>query len=202
MDGIGRLRTAKTRARFLMLFLTGMRPAQLMRLQPHDLDFTERLITVQPAKGDNGALIYMNDDIVMAAQLFVAAEAWGAYDSRSFAKTLQRNGWPKGVRPYTMRHKVGQTLRARGADLGDIQDHLGHASPTTTRQHYLEPDLARLKATSERLDSRLDKTALLHRPTTGTTPQKGTTRQKTPKNAREPGDTKGRLRGSNIAKTA
>jgi integrase len=157
----GYLRDMKTRARFLVLATTGMRPTQLMRAETHDLDVAERLWTIQPAKGDNGGLMYLNDEMLVAAQLFIAADAWGVYDSRSFSKTLHRNGWPKGVRPYTVRHKVGQTLRARGADLGDIQDHLGHASPTTTREHYLEPDLARLKDTSERLAGRLDPEAML-----------------------------------------
>ena len=176
----------KTRARFLVLATTGMRPTQLMRAETHDLDVAERLWTIQPAKGDNGGLMYLNDEMLVAAQLFIAADAWGAYDSRSFSKTLHRNGWPKGVRPYTVRHKVGQTLRARGADLGDIQDHLGHASPTTTREHYLEPDLERLKATSERLAGRLGPEALLRTPTTRRKGRKPTLNENKPQSAHGP----------------
>lgn len=175
----GRLRDMKTRARFLVLAMTGMRPAQLMRAKPYDIE--GRMWTIQPAKGDNGGLIYINDEIAQAVTLFVAAQAWGVYDSRSFSKTLQRNGWPKGIRPYTLRHRVGQHLRASGADLGDIQDHLGHASPATTRKHYLEPDLERLKATSERLVGRLDPDALLRTTTTTKKKRKSTSGENRPR---------------------
>jgi integrase len=159
MPGVGRLRDAKTRARFLVLALTGVRPAQLMRALPVDLSLDERLWVFQPAKGDKGTVIYLNDDMLRAARLFIAADSWGKYDGRSFVKTLHRNGWPKGMRVYNVRHAVGQTLKRRGAELGDIADHLGHRSIATTRQFYTEPDLARLRATSELLDGRFDDAA-------------------------------------------
>jgi integrase len=155
MPGIGRLRDAKTRARFLVLATTGMRPAQLKRALALDISLDERLWIVQPAKGDKGTVIYLNDDMLRATQLFIAAKAWGWFDGRSFVKTLHRNGWPKGLRVYNVRHAVGQTLRRRGAELGDVADHLGHRSLATTRQFYVEPELARLKATSQLLDGRI-----------------------------------------------
>jgi integrase len=196
----GRLWDAKTRARFLVLALIGVRPAQLRRSLPVDLNVAERLWVFQPAKGDNGMVAYLNDEQLGAAQLFVTAKAWGDYDGRSFVKTLQRNGWPKGVRPYNARHTVGQTLRRRGADLGDVQDHLGHKSPTTTRQFYLEPDLERLKATSERLAGRIDPTALLHPSPTMRRKRKSTKDETRPQFAhRADGPTDG-LRAASIAK--
>lgn len=182
----GRLRDAKTRARFLVLMLIGMRPAQLKRSVPADLDRSARLWEFQPAKGDNGMVAYLNEQQLAAADLFVAADAWGWWDGNSFVDVLHRNGWPKGVRPYNARHMVGQTLRRLGADLGDIQDHLGHKSPTTTRQHYLEPDLERLKATSEMLAGRLSAEALLQPPTTRTRGRKPTTHTNTPHFAPSP----------------
>lgn len=153
--GSRRLRDAKTRARFLVLGTMGMRPAQLKRAVPADLSLDERLWVIHPAKGDKGAVMYLNDEMLAAARLFVAADAWGDFDSSSFVKTLYRNGWPRGVRPYNMRHAVGQALRRRGAELGDISDHFGHRSLATTRQFYVEPDPERMKATSERLNGRL-----------------------------------------------
>lgn len=160
VHGIGRLRSAKTRARFLILALTGVRPIQLMRATPAHLDWTRGLWYVDPAKDDGGTVIAFNEQIRAAWELFAAARAWGRYDSRSFSKTLHRNGWPKGVRPYQTRHTVGQLLRELGADLGDIQDHLGHRSPNTTRAFYVGPSLERLRAISARLDGRVDAAAL------------------------------------------
>lgn len=155
MDGIGRLRTAKTRARFLVLATTGQRPAQVQRAQPFDVDLERRQWTVRPAKGDQGALVYLNDDMLHAWQVFIAARAWGRYDSRSFCRTLYRNGWPKGIRPYNLRHSVGLSLSELGVDLGDIQAHMGHTSPATTRQFYVPTLPARMKGVSAKLDGRL-----------------------------------------------
>lgn len=155
----GRLRDAKTRARFVVLATTGQRPAQLVRAQPFDVDLVARRWVVRPAKGDRGTVLYLNDDMLAAWQLFVAADAFGDYDQRSFVKTLQRNGWPKGVRPYNLRHRVGQALNAAGVDLGDIQTHMGHKSPTTTRKFYVSPVPARLQAASAAIDRQVDPAA-------------------------------------------
>ena len=155
MPGIGRLRDAKTRARFLTLSTVGMRPAQLKRALRVDILLDLRLWIVQPAKGDKGAVIYLNDEMLAATLLFIAADAFGWFDGRSFVKTLQRNGWPKGIRPYNVRHAVGQALKRGGVRIEDIRDHLGHRSSATTETFYLEPELAQLKATSEKLEGRI-----------------------------------------------
>lgn len=152
----GKLRDAKTRARFLLLTLTGVRPAQLQRALPVDLDWTRGVWYVDPAKGDEGTIVAFNEQIRAAWQVFISADAWGRYDSRSFSKTIKRNGWPKGVRPYQLRHTVGQTLKELGVPLGGIQDHMGHASPTTTSEFYLGPSLEQLRDISAKLDGRLD----------------------------------------------
>lgn len=152
---IGRLWDGKTRARFLVLATTGQRPTQVRRAQPADVDLERRIWFVEPAKGDNGAIVYLNDDMHAAWSLFIAANAWGRYDSRSFAKTLRRNGWPKGIRPYTLRHTVGLSMSELGIELGDISAHMGHANINTTRQAYVPALLSRLKDASERIDGRL-----------------------------------------------
>lgn len=159
MDGIGRLRTAKTRARFLVLATTGQRPAQLKRTRQMDVDLERRVWFVPPAKGDAGTIVYLNDEMLAAWRLFIAARAWGHYDGRSFARTLQRNGWPKAIRPYNLRHTVGLRLSELGVDLGDIQSALGHSSPTTTRI-YVPGVLARLREASAKLDGRIGLEAL------------------------------------------
>lgn len=170
----GLLRDAKTRARYLVLATTGQRPAQLKRAKPADVDLERRLWFVDPAKGDNGTIVYLNDDMRAAWGLFIAAQAWGAYDGRSFAKTLRWNGWPTGIRPYNLRHSVGLSLSELGVDLGDIQHAMGHTSPNTTRI-YVPGVLARLKAASGKLDGRLT-----HGPDTNQTGGKDTLRENRP----------------------
>lgn len=148
-----RLRTAKTRARFLVLVTTGQRPAQLQRAQPADVDLERGVWIVRAAKGGEDIPVYLNSEMQDAWRAFITAQAWGAYDTRSFARTLRRCGWPKGIRPYHVRHATGFSLSARGADLGDIQLSLGHRDPTTTRV-YVGAVEQRMRDVSARLEGR------------------------------------------------
>lgn len=151
----GVVHDAKIRARYLVLATTGQRPAQMMRAQPEDVDLDRRIWFVRPAKGGAGSTVYLNDEMVLAWRLFVAAGAWGVYDTSDFAKALRHCGWPKGVRPYALRHSVGLALSELGADLGDIQSHMGHTSPQTTRSFYVPELPSRMKAVSHKLEGRL-----------------------------------------------
>lgn len=152
-EAIGRLRNAKTRARFLVLASTGQRPAQLKRATPRDVDLGRGVWQVHAAKGGESITVFLNAEMLAAWQLFIAAKAWGHFDKRNFARVLKRCGWPVGARPYTLRHATGLTLRARGGDLADIQDHLGHTDVSTTRIYAAAVD-ARKQAISDLLDGR------------------------------------------------
>jgi integrase len=152
-----RLKDGKTLARFLVLATCGQRPCQVRRARRRvDVDFEARVWDVEPAKGDAGGPIGLNAEMLAAWELFDRVNAWGDFNARSFVNTLRRHGWPAGVRPYQMRHQVGQTLAARGVDLGDIQLHMGHTTPATTRRFYVPGELARAHAASARIDGRFD----------------------------------------------
>jgi integrase len=150
----GRLRDGKTRARFLVLATCGKRPCQVMRARPIDVDLRARLWDVEPAKNSHGGPLYLNDEMLAAWQAFDQANAWGPYDPVSFAKTLRRNGWPAGVRPYRMRHQTLQTMSSKGVDFGAVQQAAGHASPETTRRSYVPHEIAQSKAASAAIEGR------------------------------------------------
>ncbi len=152
----GRLRDAKTRARFLVMVTTGQRPVQIARTQPEDVRLDQGIWYVPVAKGGEAVALPLNGDMVIAWQVFIAAQAWGRWDSRSFARTLRTSGWPATVRPYNARHTVGIALSEGGVDLGDIQPFLGHRRLETTRTFYVPGLLSRLKAASAVLDNRLN----------------------------------------------
>lgn len=161
----GTLRDAKTRARFLVLATTGRRPCEVMRAERADVDLDRRLWFTRTGKGGLNTIVMMNDEMFAAWQLFVAAQAWGAYDCRSFAKTVRRSGWPAKIRPYNLRHSTALAIRARGGDLEDVQDQLGHASIETARSFYLHALPARQKAISETLSGRFPPEGFLPRST-------------------------------------
>lgn len=150
----GWIRSPKTRARFLVLVTTGQRPTQLRKTTRRDVDLERRIWWVPPAKDGERVPLYLNAEQYAALTAFVQANAWGHYDARSFARTLRSCGWPPGIAPYNVRHAVGMTLSARGRDLGDIQQHLGHTTMATTRAFYVPGLDERFKAVSASLDGR------------------------------------------------
>lgn len=126
----------KSRGRFLVYAATGQRPAQIGRAEPADVDLARKVWFVRDAKGGEPVSLPLNDDMVKAWRVFIAAKAWGTFDPSSLAKVLRRHGWPKGLRPYKLRSTFAIDLLLGGADLGDVQGLLGHADITTTRKYY------------------------------------------------------------------
>ena len=149
------LRDGKTRARFRVLASTGVRPSELMRALPADVDLDRRVWTVRDGKGGFRPGLYLTDDMLAAWQRFIEAEAWGEYNTGSMAKVLRSAGWPKTVRPYNTRHTVGITLSEAGADLSDVQQVMGHKRIETTRRHYVPVLQSRMQQAGELLTGRL-----------------------------------------------
>jgi site-specific recombinase XerD len=148
------LTDAKTRARFMVLAATGVRPAELKRATPADVNLVQRFWIVRTAKGGDPRTLWLNDDMLAAWKAFAAAGAWGEYDGSDYAKALYAAGWPKDVRPYQARHSLALQLSELGGDLGDVQGVLGHRQIGTTRKHYAPVLVSRLKSASERLAGR------------------------------------------------
>lgn len=126
----------KSRGRFLVYASTGQRPAQIGRAQPADVDLARRVWFVRDAKGGEPVSLPLNEGMVKAWRIFIAANAWGPFDPTSLAKVIRRHGWPKNLRPYALRRTFAIDLLLGGADLGDVQGLLGHADITTTRKYY------------------------------------------------------------------
>lgn len=135
----------KAYARFLVRATTGQRPAQIMRATRQDVDLRRRLWFVRAAKGGDPIVLPLDADMVKAWKVFIAADAWGTFDTRSFSHTIRRHGWPKGIRPYALRSTFAIDMILGGADLGDVQAALGHRRIDTTRAHYASIQLARMR---------------------------------------------------------
>lgn len=155
---VNRASSPVTYARFLVRALTGQRADQIMNTQPTDVDLDARIWWVRPAKGGNAIPFPLNDEQIVAWQIFIAAPtskqnptgAWGAWDWRSFSKTLKRHGWPADIPPKNLRHTFAIDHLLAGTDLGDLQGLLGHANVQTTRTFYAPVLVSRLASAMTR----------------------------------------------------
>ena len=144
----------KTRARFMVLAATGMRPAQLRRAEPIDVNLKRRIWLVRPAKGGNRIPLVLTTDMVAAWRAFIAADAWGSFDGSDYARALYAAGWPQHVRPYNVKHTIGITLAESDAEWEDIKDYFGHTDVKTTRI-YTGLVMKRLRSTAKKLEGRI-----------------------------------------------
>lgn len=152
----GILRDAKTRARFMLRAVTGKRPSEIMRAEPGDVDLERREWRVRDGKGGWSEGLYLNDEMIAAWELFIQADAWGAFETSAMAKTLRAAGWTETARPYELRHSAGIALSDAGVDLSDISGFLGHKDLRTTRQTYVPIRQARMQRASEALAGRFN----------------------------------------------
>jgi integrase len=155
-EATGRLRDSKTRARFMVRAATGVRPSELMRAVPADVDLDRAHWATRDGKGGlRPGGMPLNAEQVHAWKVFIAADAWGDFNTGSQARVLRTAGWPAGVRPYNLRHAVGMTLAEQNTDLADTSAYLGHKRQLTTRSHYVPVTHGRMRDASNRLDGRL-----------------------------------------------
>jgi hypothetical protein len=121
---------------------------------PADVDLERRVWIPRDGKGGWGPGVYLNDDMLEAWKLFAAVDAWGPFDSGSFAERIRAAGLPPALTPYQLRHTVGIALSEAGIDLQDISQHMGHKRTDTTRRHYVPVLASRLQRASEALNDR------------------------------------------------
>jgi len=145
-----------TLGRYLVLNTTAQRPTQVMRADPGDVKLDARLWIVRSAKGAPAHTITLNTDMLKAWRVFIAAKAWGPYDTSLHAKRLRACGWPAAIRPYNARHSVAQdALQLHDVNLDDVQGLLGHTTPQMTRSAYGPLALDRQRRVSDQIDGRL-----------------------------------------------
>jgi integrase len=158
-DVLERLNTIdpQTFARFYVAATTGQRPVQVGRAQPDDLRFDGRrgVWLVRNAKGEPAHSIVLNPSQLAAWEAFIAADAWGVFDTTHYGNVIHRAGWPHGIRPYAVRHSIARAALQRGAGLGDVQALLGHRDPNTTRATYAPFQVEEQQSISDRLGSYL-----------------------------------------------
>lgn len=153
----GHLREPKTRARFRLLAESGRRPSEIMRAQRTDFDLERSVWHVRDGKGGfTPGGVYLTPGLRAAVDEFLEADAFGEFNTGSFARVLRHAGWPSDIRPYALRASVGIALADAGADYVDIAAVLGHKDLATTRDHYVGIRASRTRAALTKLAGRID----------------------------------------------
>jgi len=169
---IAHARTPFHRMILVTLYATGVRRAELARLQIADIDSQRRVIHVAGGKGRK------DRDVMLSATLLEELRAywrwlrrkppiwlfpggvWHSSQQHIDTKTVwmavreaaQRAGLTKKVHPHTLRHCFATHLLEAGADLRTIQLLLGHSDLEETTI-YLHVSTRQLHATPSPLDA-------------------------------------------------
>jgi site-specific recombinase XerD len=159
--GEKRLELLRDRALLLTLFCTGMRREEVSRLDRYDLEdgWADRALIT--GKGEKERVVFFDDPTRAAIRAYLEARSdalapvFIRHDNhRGDAPGHGGHGWrlsPQSVwgvvkryarevgvpaTTHHFRHSKASVLLNRGADLSEVQDILGHASPDTTKRIY------------------------------------------------------------------
>lgn len=145
----GAIRNPKHRLAVLLMYASGVRISELVRLNIDDVDFEQRVLRVRDGKGGKDRLTIFSEQLIPAlrsqtrgrprvAPLFPSQKS-GRLAIRSLQGVIQkaRRGarLPKGITAHSLRHAFATHLLEAGTDLRIIQDLLGHSSVLTTTRY-------------------------------------------------------------------
>jgi integrase/recombinase XerD len=157
----------------LILYATGLRREELVRLRVGDIDSGRMVIHVRQGKGRKDRDVMLSPRLLQELRDYWRAAkpkpttylfpGKGSHPNGDLPITSKsvwdavheaatRAGLDKHVHPHTLRHSFATHLLESGADLRTIQLLLGHADLTTTSR-YLHLSERHLKATASPLDS-------------------------------------------------
>ncbi len=157
-------RSPQEKALVMMLYSTGVRVGELVRMRRADVDRDRRMVRVRQGKGAKDRYTLLSDRAADALDhhleyrrqahgdwLFPGGKVGRPLTTRSIQKTLsrigRRAGIEKKVTPHVLRHSFATHLLEAGTDIRYIQELLGHASTRTTEiyTHVSGKDLARIR---------------------------------------------------------
>ncbi|HPP65028.1 MAG TPA: tyrosine-type recombinase/integrase, partial [Candidatus Paceibacterota bacterium] len=136
---------------------TGMRQGEILNLKWKDIDFSERIITIQETKGKEKRYIPMNDIVFKtlvgrkrnpSSEFVFYGEdnkkpMSSSYITHWFTNVVKKAGI-KDFRFHDLRHTFASWLVMKGVNLKTVQELLGHKSfAMTLRYSHLSPEIKR-----------------------------------------------------------
>jgi site-specific recombinase XerD len=150
-DFLGRIRSLKYRALFMLAYGGGLRISEACSLSTMDIDRKRMLIHVRLGKGAKDRYVMLSSRVLSALEEYWRfAQPRGTYffPGRNSGRPLTRHAanmallkilatcnFKKHVTPHSLRHAFATHLLEAGTDLRSIQVLLGHANISTTARY-------------------------------------------------------------------
>ena len=168
---IAAARHPKHRLLLMLLYSSGLRVGEVVRLTVQDVDIERGLLRVRDGKGGKDRYTLLSakalaelrsyQEVFRCARwLFEGGRDGRPYTVRSVQHVVQqcaaRAGIPRAVTPHTLRHSFATHLLEAGTDLRYIQELLGHGSSRTTEiyTHVTAARLAKIRSPLDDLGER------------------------------------------------
>jgi integrase/recombinase XerD len=159
---LSKIRNPKHRLMISMLYGSGIRISELVRMRIRDLDFPSLTVRIVNAKQNKDRITVfaqsLADDLKAQVQgrdgrecVFLTMNR-KPYTRRTvqaiFARAFQESGIQKRASCHTLRHSFATTLLTNGIDIRAIKDLLGHQSVKTTMiyLHVTEKTARKIKS--------------------------------------------------------
>jgi integrase/recombinase XerD len=162
-------RGTKAQAVLMLLYASGVRVSELVRLRSDDVEAERGMLRVRKGKGAKDRYTLLSDRAFRAVERYRAAHRPGKWLFPSASdpdrpmttrtaqaivrKTAAQAGLAGRVTPHILRHSFATHLLEAGTDIRYIQLLLGHASTRTTEvyTHVSRKDLARIRSPLDEL---------------------------------------------------
>lgn len=144
-----------------LLYSSGLRIGELLRLELKDLDFDRNQILIRQGKGRKDRLVGMSQVIqplllnylktYKPERYVIEGRNGDQYSPSSVRRFLKQScklaGISKPVTPHTLRHSYATHMLENGVDIRFIQELLGHSKPETTMiyTHVAQKDLLHIQ---------------------------------------------------------
>jgi integrase len=133
-----------TKARLMIMAYTGLPPAQIELITPHDLHLHKHAVYVRPRRkgaGVEGRMIPLSAKGIAAFQLFASLHAYGTFQRKQLQRTFARGitlagvSTPEGTRPYDLRHSFLTEVYRQTGDLKAVSELGLHATLEQTGRY-------------------------------------------------------------------
>lgn len=155
--------TKKSKLMLSLLYSSGLRVSELVRLKPQDIQYHENMGWVRGGKGGKDRMFILADQLKREIQEYVALKnkpyvfsSDKPLTTRNVQKIVKlarvKSGISKKITPHTLRHSFATHLLEAGTDIRKIQVLLGHSALNTT-QIYAHVSTDQLKKIQNPFDN-------------------------------------------------